>query len=115
MALKASPWRQYPCCMAFTTRKIIGERIKTLRKANHLSQQKLTLMTSIERSYLSKIERGSRNYTLDCLERITGGLGVTLGDLLAGAEEEGLRVDEQEAPPIPKTDSQTRYFYSRLP
>ena len=74
--------------MTAQTRAALGNKIKMLRKANNLSQQKLALMVSVERSYLAKLEHGKRNPSIDCIEKIAGGLGVTLSELFEGLENE---------------------------
>lgn len=67
--------------MTQTTRKNVGQRIRALREQNNLTQEQLALMTGVGRSYLAKVEAGSRNATVDFLEKIAVGLGTTLGDL----------------------------------
>lgn len=73
--------RPYPLLMTQTTRKTIGQRIRALREENNLTQEQLALMTGVGRSYLAKVESGSRNATVDFLEKITIGLGTSLGEL----------------------------------
>lgn len=68
--------------MSIATREALGARIRKLRKENNLSQQRLALMTNVERSYLAKLERGERNVSIDCLEKIAQGLDLTLSELL---------------------------------
>ncbi len=40
----------------------IGERIRTLRKEQGLSQEKFALKAEIDRTYLAGVEQGKRNY-----------------------------------------------------
>ena len=63
-------------------RKQIGLNAKTLRDAKGLSQEKLSFETGIHRTYISDIERGARNPSLEVIERLAIGLGVTPGELL---------------------------------
>ena len=42
------------------------------------------LMTGVGRSYLAKVEAGNRNATIDFMEKVALGLGVTLGQLFEG-------------------------------
>lgn len=79
------------CIMTAPTRKALGKRIRMLRKANKLSQQKFALMVGVERSYLSKLEAGKRNPSIDCIEKIANGLDVTLSELFLNIEAEALR------------------------
>ena len=74
--------------MTISTRESLGKRIRELRKANKLSQQKLALMTGVERSYLAKLEAGKRNPSIDCIEKIAGGLDITLSQLFQEVEDE---------------------------
>lgn len=67
--------------MTQTTRKNVGQRIRELREQNSLTQEQLALMTGVGRSYLAKVEAGSRNATIDFLEKIVLGLGSSLGEL----------------------------------
>lgn len=76
--------------MSIETREALGARIRELRKANNLSQQKLALMVNVERSYLAKLERGKRNPSIDCIEKIAGGLGVSLSELFYEIGPEGV-------------------------
>lgn len=70
--------------MTQETRKSIGLRIRSLREQRNLTQEQLALMTGVGRSYLAKVETGSRNPTVDFLEKIAMGLDTTLGGLFEG-------------------------------
>lgn len=70
--------------MTLDTRQAIGMRIRNLRKENHLSQEKLALMVGVERSYLARIESGSRNASIDVLEKIATGFGMSLSEFFMG-------------------------------
>lgn len=59
-------------------------RIRQLREANGLSQTKLALMVGVERSYLVRIESGSRNASIDVLEKIASGFDMTLSEFFSG-------------------------------
>lgn len=56
----------------------IGERIAQLRKAQNLSQQKFSYEAEIERSYLTHVEKGRKNISIETLMKITDALGITL-------------------------------------
>lgn len=75
---------RYSLPMSQNTRKTIGNRIRELRKSQKLSQQKLALMVNVERSYLAKIEGGKRNPSLECIEKISKGLGLSLEEFFKG-------------------------------
>ncbi len=67
--------------MVFNMRNIdIGLRIKYLRKQAGLSQEKLARKIAFDRTIISKIESGKYNVTVNTLEQICDGIGVTLKD-----------------------------------
>ncbi|WP_279611969.1 helix-turn-helix domain-containing protein [Raoultibacter timonensis] len=66
------------------TRKAIGARIRFLREQNGLTQVTFANMVNVERAYLSKIESGERNPSIDMLERIAGGFDMSLSEFLEG-------------------------------
>ena len=63
-------------------RKQLGVRIASLRAESGLSQRQFSLMLELDRVTLNRIESGGGNPTLDTLERIASGLGLSLADLL---------------------------------
>lgn len=70
--------------MTKATRKAIGTRIRSLRKQNGLTQVTFANMVNVERAYLSRIESGERNPSIDMVERIASGFGMTLSEFLDG-------------------------------
>lgn len=63
-------------------RRILAENVKAARKALDLSQEALALETEIDRTYISGIERGKRNPSLDLIARLAERLETTPGELL---------------------------------
>lgn len=61
--------------------KLLGERIKTLRKERNLSQEDLAIQANINRSFMGEIERGQASATVDSLEKIATALEMTIEDL----------------------------------
>ena len=59
-------------------RKKVGERIKELRQAQNISQEKLSLKADIDRTYLASVEQGKRNIAIINLEKIVIALDTTL-------------------------------------
>jgi len=59
----------------------LGARIKALRKGQGLSQEKLAERAGISTQYLSNIERGKENPTLDLLLRLADALKVSLAEM----------------------------------
>ena len=64
----------------------LGKRIHALRKEQGLSQETLSNMVGIDRSYLTTIEHGKRNISIDVLVRLCRGLGISLSKLFEGID-----------------------------
>ena len=56
------------------TRKLVGLRIKRLRTGKGYSQEKLAELAGINAKYLSSVERGEENPTLDLFIRLSQSL-----------------------------------------
>lgn len=63
--------------------EILGRNVRAARKARGLSQEELALEADMKRSYLSDLERGTRNPTVKAVGRLALALGVTAASLLA--------------------------------
>ncbi len=57
-------------------RQKLAEEIKALRAEKGLSQESLALDADVDRSYVSHLERGVANPTIEILQRIAGALGA---------------------------------------
>lgn len=68
-------------------RKAFGLRLRELRDEADVSQESLAHQIDMSRRYLSGIERGTANPTLDQIVRIADGLGVQPADLLPERED----------------------------
>ena len=66
--------------------EIIGNRITQLRKKKNLSQQKFAYEADIERSYLTHVEKGRKNISINTLYKITNALGVSLKEFFDSKE-----------------------------
>jgi transcriptional regulator, XRE family len=62
----------------------VGQRIKTLRNEQGLSQEKLALKADIDRTYLAGAEMGKRNLSLKSLDKIIRALGVSFEEFFQG-------------------------------
>lgn len=60
---------------------LLGRRIGEIRKRRGLSQEMLAERAGISAQYVSNIERGKENPTLDLLFRLAEALRVSLGEL----------------------------------
>lgn len=64
-----------------TIRQMIGEQIKNLRESRNWSQEKLAELANMNPSYVSKIERGTVNVTIQSLEKIIVPFEISVFDL----------------------------------
>ncbi len=62
--------------------KSIGQNIAKLRKNRTLSQEDLSGMANIDRSYLSEIENGHKNFSMMTLLKIAHALKVPVEDII---------------------------------
>jgi len=62
-------------------RRAFGGRVKELRAARQWSQEDFAHRANLDRTYVSGIERGRRNPTLDVIYRLADTLGVDVAEL----------------------------------
>lgn len=67
-----------------TIKEKFGARLKELRMARNLSQEKFALLINMDRTYLASIESGKRNVSLQNIDKIANGLEISLEELLRG-------------------------------
>lgn len=63
-------------------KEAISLNIKKYRKAKGISQEKLALLSAIDRSYMSQIERCLANPSIEAILRISNALEVAPEDLV---------------------------------
>lgn len=64
-----------------------GQAVATLRKEKGYSQERFAFEAGIARKYMSDIENGKRNVSLDVIKRIADKLGISLSELFAKVKE----------------------------
>ena len=67
--------------MKIPLRKQFGERVKSLRLASGISQEAFADKCGFARSYMSRVERGLANPSLDAVEVLADALGVKVSEL----------------------------------
>ena len=65
---------------------LLGNRIKELRKAKGISQEKFALMIGMDRTYFASVEAGKRNISLINIKKIADGLNIPLSELFKDVE-----------------------------
>lgn len=58
--------------------KRVGDRIRRLRKDKGLSQEQLAELSGLHTNYVGQVERGEKNLTIETLQKVVVGLGVSL-------------------------------------
>lgn len=62
----------------------IGQRIKEMRIKKGLSQEKLALLSDLDRTYIPSIENGKRNISITVLEKLSNALDISVSELTKG-------------------------------
>ena len=68
-------------------RERFGAAVKHRREFLGLTQEHLAHRAGIHRTYLSDVERGSRNLSLVNIEKLAGPLDITLAELFRSVEK----------------------------
>ena len=62
--------------------KKLGDNMKKIREAKKMSQGDICRATGADRAYISNVESGNKNPTLETLTKIAGALDVSVDKLL---------------------------------
>ena len=68
-------------------RERFGFAVKDRREALGLTQEEFAERAGIHRTYLSDVERGTRNLSLINIERLAGALALKLSELFRAVED----------------------------
>jgi len=86
---------------------VLGKFVRKLREQESLTQEQLGRKTGITYQYLSGLENGRENFTIDILESLGTALKCPLPQLVSGA------FAEERTAPIPTVNKQ--YFRPQVP
>ena len=64
----------------------IGQRIKELRKELELSQESLAYKAEVDRTYVTDVENGRRNVSVEILQRLIKALDVSITEFFNSKE-----------------------------
>ena len=64
----------------------VGQRMRELRKQLELSQEGLAYKAEVDRTYVTDVENGRRNVSLEILERIIRALEVSFSEFFNAKE-----------------------------
>jgi transcriptional regulator with XRE-family HTH domain len=68
--------------------QILGRNVRAARKRLGMSQEQLALDTDMKRSYVSDMERGTRNPSVKAIGRLAIALGIKPAELLKPLDED---------------------------
>ncbi len=67
--------------------KAVGTRVKKIRTDKNISQEAFAGQLGYDRAYLSRVESGKQNITIETFKRICDGLGVTVKEFFDFKED----------------------------
>ena len=65
-----------------------GQRLKDIRNNQNISQEELSFRCGLSKNYISDVERGTRNISLQAIEKLAKGLQVSIKELFDFKEDE---------------------------
>lgn len=68
-------------------KKGIGSAIREVREDRAMSQEKLAEESGLHRTYISSVELGRRNISIDNIYKIASALGVSMTELVRLCED----------------------------
>jgi len=71
-----------------TIRALFGKNLKLLRCKRNISQERLAEIADLHRTYVSSVERGERNISLENIEKLANALDYDIRLLYTPEEEE---------------------------
>lgn len=70
-------------------KKEFGAELKRRRMESGISQERLAELADLHRTYISAVESGKRNLTLESIQRLAQALGASVGSFFASLESAG--------------------------
>lgn len=64
----------------------VGQRIRELRKELELSQEALAYKAEVDRTYVTDVESGRRNVSVEILERLIKALEISIAEFFNSKE-----------------------------
>lgn len=65
-------------------RRLVGEKIRLLRKRAALTQEKLAERADLHHNFIGEVERGNLDISLGSMVKIAGALRVKVAELVEG-------------------------------
>ncbi len=64
-----------------------GARLRQIRTAKKIPQERLAELAGLDRTYISKIEKGQRNISLEIVARLASALEIQVSDFFTNSDE----------------------------
>jgi transcriptional regulator with XRE-family HTH domain len=77
-------------------RELVAWNVRRIRVLRGISSERLAAASGVDRAYVSRIERGVANPTVDVVEKVAGVLAVEVAELFAVPEP-----NEERPEPLP--------------
>lgn len=71
------------CLTGMDIKDKVGSRIRELRHKLNLSQEALANKSDVDRTYMTDVENGRRNISIEILEKIISALGVSISEFFS--------------------------------
>ena len=65
----------------------VAKRIRELREERHLKQNTLANLAGVSPTYIYQLERGEKNPTIEYIDNICWGLGITIEEFFSTKKE----------------------------
>jgi len=65
----------------------LGHAIRQIREDRNLSQERLAEIAGLHRTYVSSVERGRRNVSIENIHKIAKALGVSMTEVIQLCED----------------------------
>ena len=67
-----------------------GKSIRIFRQEKNISQEELADLCGLHRTYISDVELGKRNVSLENIEKIANALSLRISDIFTAIERNGV-------------------------
>ena len=73
----------------------VAKRIKSLREAKNLTQNALANSAGVSPTYIYQLEKGEKSPTIEYLDHICWGLGITLEEFFTTKEKLNVQITDK--------------------
>ncbi len=72
--------------------KDFGHTVRKIRMAKGISQETFADLSDLHRTYISDVELGKRNVSLENIDRLAAALGLSIAELFMEVEKENASI-----------------------